>query len=454
MMQPSCQPQPQRRNAQGHRHCLSAALFALRLMLAALAFVFVTGSAVQAQEPTGTPDFGGVRYDPYPHPLSRGALAYSIADRWDTTDLTYYFHNCPRTIDCDTGQNAVREGFRSWASISPLAFTEVSRARDADIEMEWTVNAPDVGYVGDVLAFATFPSDGGDIVFDDAEPWSAFDGSQFDLYMVATHEIGHALGIDHSAVPTALMYPMLTAYTTGLTTDDQAAIQALYGTPEDDRPAEEPRDIPPSDVDDVVVSGSVTDSIPYEIWEFDAFAGETLTITVETTSGDLVPYVGLLTGDEEQVLAENGASSGSDAAQITYTFDEDGTYVVLATREGVDEGFTTGDYLLRIEQAEAGAQPAPSDSDGSVLVDVRSYSTLDICEFYMSISTDENWGENRLSDTLTNGNLLELQFLPGTYDALVVYCDGTELELFEIPVERDLALEIYEGEINVFIYED
>jgi hypothetical protein len=398
------------------------------------------------QEPTAVPS-GGVRYDNYPHPHSRGALAYSIADRWDRTDLTYYVHNCPSAIPCDAAYHAIDTAFQSWSELSPLTFTEVSDPADADIEMGWSNQGPELGYVGDVLAYATFPSDGGDVWFDDAEPWGVFDGSEFDLYLVATHEIGHALGLAHSSVPSALMYPVLTRNTTGLTQDDADAIQALYGLPDrDDVPTQ---NIPPSgDVE--TASGQITADFPYEIWEFEAFAGETLTITMTATGGDLEPYLGILTDDEETVLAEAGANGG-DTAQVTYRFDRDGTYVIVATREGVQNGFTTGTYTLTIAAADASAAPPPQ-SEGTILVDIRSYTPVDICELYISPTSASTWGGNWLSSVLTNGNAVELYLSPDTYDIQVVGCDGITLEAQGVNITGDMALEIYEDGINPYVY--
>src|SRR5581483_2405411 len=54
-----------------------------------------------------------------------------------------------------------------------------------------------------------------------------------DLQTVATHEIGHFLGLDHSAVVRAIMFPFASDLTT-LSDDDVAGIAALYpkGTPD------------------------------------------------------------------------------------------------------------------------------------------------------------------------------------------------------------------------------
>lgn len=83
-----------------------------------------------------------------------------------------------------------------------------------------------------MLAHALYPPpanpepEAGDVHFDDDELWRI--GADVDMYTVALHEIGHALGIGHSDSPSAVMYAHYTGPLTGLGIDDIYAIRALY----------------------------------------------------------------------------------------------------------------------------------------------------------------------------------------------------------------------------------
>ncbi|KAL4697376.1 hypothetical protein H8959_003074 [Pygathrix nigripes] len=89
---------------------------------------------------------------------------------------------------------------------------------------------------GHSLAHAYPPGPGlyGDIHFDDDEKWTE-DASGTNLFLVAAHELGHSLGLFHSANTEALMYPLYNSFTElvrfRLSQDDVNGIQSLYGPP-------------------------------------------------------------------------------------------------------------------------------------------------------------------------------------------------------------------------------
>lgn len=83
---------------------------------------------------------------------------------------------------------------------------------------------------GGVLAHAYYPQDGR-AHFDEDETFTHNTSSGTNLLWVAVHEFGHSLGLRHSNVRGAVMYPYYTGYVPDmkLHSDDVAGIQSLYG---------------------------------------------------------------------------------------------------------------------------------------------------------------------------------------------------------------------------------
>ncbi|KAM6928753.1 matrix metalloproteinase-9 [Lycodopsis pacificus] len=66
--------------------------------------------------------------------------------------------------------------------------------------------------------------------YDDDKKWGLCPDQGYSLFLVAAHEFGHALGLDHSNIREALMYPMYSYIENfSLHEDDIEGIQYLYG---------------------------------------------------------------------------------------------------------------------------------------------------------------------------------------------------------------------------------
>jgi hypothetical protein len=99
------------------------------------------------------------------------------------------------------------------------------------------VHSEIAGSGGGVLAFCELPiADGWRIRYYASETWSDGPGAPLpgeqDLQGVAAHEYGHALGLAHSSVVGATMYPSASAggyALRSLAADDVAGLQAVYG---------------------------------------------------------------------------------------------------------------------------------------------------------------------------------------------------------------------------------
>ncbi|MBL8897357.1 MAG: IPT/TIG domain-containing protein [Planctomycetes bacterium] len=156
----------------------------------------------------------------------------------------------------DSELDAVRRAFATWSAVpgADLRFREVgsgedlrwqrigqhSVAFDEEGTSGWFPPGSGIVAVTPVLvgtradrATGELPILDADILFNGAEFRFATDGraGAFDVQAVATHEIGHWLGFDHSACAAATMFPFVTPGQVALRTlfsDDEALARATY----------------------------------------------------------------------------------------------------------------------------------------------------------------------------------------------------------------------------------
>lgn len=165
----------------------------------------------------------------------------AVGKKWGRTDLTYSIENTPANLTRAQVATAIVQAFNLWAAVTPLRFSEVAANASPDIRIRFAAGDHGDGSpfdgVGVVLAHAFYPPpNGGDLAgdahFDSAETWTVNvpTGNANDLVTVAAHEFGHSLGLDHSSVSGALMFPTYSGPHRFLAADDIEGIQSIYGT--------------------------------------------------------------------------------------------------------------------------------------------------------------------------------------------------------------------------------
>lgn len=162
--------------------------------------------------------------------------------RWPANrrDLTYGF--LPTNELTDEVKAVFTSAFGKWSAVTPLTFTQTDSFNSADIKIAFYSGdhgdgEPFDGVLG-TLAHAFSPTSGR-FHLDKDENWvvsgdvtSSALSSAVDLESVAVHEIGHLLGLGHSSVEDAIMYPTISSRTkkVDLANDDIEGIQYLYGS--------------------------------------------------------------------------------------------------------------------------------------------------------------------------------------------------------------------------------
>lgn len=162
---------------------------------------------------------------------------FSGSPKWplDRSNLTYRFNT-------NTSANAMRtisRAFDKWAASTHFTFTEIQDNSStlsnvtADIRIGFYSRDHGDGYPFDgpygVLAHASPPTSGS-FHLDADEAWSIGPvPDHIDLETVALHEIGHLLGLQHSSVIDAIMYPSVSdGMAKELHGDDVQGIKDLY----------------------------------------------------------------------------------------------------------------------------------------------------------------------------------------------------------------------------------
>ncbi len=333
----------------------------------------------------------------------------------DGTDLGGVASNLQSTLTTRFGsaaawQNQILKAAQFWAQQTNINFSVVSDNGDAAGSGNFQQGDPGFGDIriggfnfgSPALAQAYLPppinnySIAGDIQFNTGVTFNV--GSTYDLFTVAMHEFGHALGMYHSTSSVATMYPSYNGVDTALNADDISGIQSVYSAgaarTADAREANNSTataktvSIDATTKTAVVNSLDLTTSTDLDFFKFVIPAGSSTTLKATVVSQGLSlmnPKIEIL-NSSGVVKATATAASTAYGTTITATFNgisAGQTYYAKASSVNSIGAFKTGEYALVLNMG-TGADPAvtypntqlangdPLSSGGGVAIAISS----------------------------------------------------------------------------------
>lgn len=268
-------------------------------------------------------------------------------------------------------------GFSLWAAVADIDFVEVT---DNGVDFDASGASGDIRIgshtfdgPGGVLAHAFFPppngvSSAGDMHFDKEENWTC-DTSGIDIGIVAIHEIGHSIGLNHESVNLAIMNPFYNpAVVSTIETDDINGAAAIYGG----------GIVSGGDPDDTIFEagrtgygvttiGEIDSGTDVDVYGFEAYAGQVFEIDIDAdpTGGPLLDSIIRIFDDTGTQLTLNDDAPGPAPevfvfeSFLSWTAPSDGTYYIgvsvfpntsydVLTGDGDSAGFNIGTYEMII----------------------------------------------------------------------------------------------------------
>jgi len=143
-----------------------------------------------------------------------------------------YFNNHLYVIK--TVKSLFQDAFNRWSNVTALNFTETALFNGSDIRIVFLPLGGKGGTVGG--SYINNSVNVGSVYLDAEEQWvlpseNVVEEHDVDLESVVMHQVGHLLGLGHSSVEEAIMYPIVLQEKKIelVNFDDLQRIQEIYG---------------------------------------------------------------------------------------------------------------------------------------------------------------------------------------------------------------------------------